>query len=402
MTFPSDEQWAQVAAFIRDAWREGDRVLAPLEFEQRLPNVASYRLSRLSPPTDYAWVVVHKGLLEHVDRAFVESARAELLPVLANDVFVVYTSHPDLAEVSPDDPHLQSLSGFLAQLDEHGTRTGARSGGPFFESARDLALVSREVLETASRGAAQSSYLGAHTALCRTLTRYLFYVDTVDVAVAPHLLMNGCWEPWITRAVTGAVQNGDHCLDVGANHGYFAVLMADAAGPCGRVLACEPQPRLASLLRRTLAVNGLDRRVEVVERAVTDRGGDHAVLRHPAGRLGSASLFGEEGEALETETVTIDELVADWPRVDVVKVDVEGAEDAVWRGMRETLAANPRITVVMECSEFRRYDARELLARIEADGFPLRYVDTAGEVQDLPADRCLSESPEWMLFLRRT
>jgi FkbM family methyltransferase len=402
VTFPTDEQWAQVAALIRDGWRDGDRVLAPVEFEQRLSNVASYRLSRLSPPTDYQWVVLHKGLLEHVDRAFLQDVQTDLLPVLANDVFVVYASRPGPVAVSPDDPHLQSLSGFLAQLDENGTRAAQPPGSPRFESARELALVTREVLETVSRAAAQSTYLGARTALCRVLARYLFYVDTADVAVAPHLLLDGCWEPWITRAVAGAVRDGDHCLDVGANHGYFAALLADAAGPRGRVRACEPQPRLASLVRQTLEVNGLDRRVEVVERAVTDHGGDHAVLRHPAGRLGSASLYRECGESTATETVTIDELVADWPRVDVVKVDVEGAEDAVWRGMRETLRANPGVTVIMEFSAFRGYDPREFLARIEADGFPLRYVDMAGAVEDLPADRCLSESQEWMLFLRRT
>jgi FkbM family methyltransferase len=171
------------------------------------------------------------------------------------------------------------------------------------------------------------------------------------------------------------------------------------------VLACEPNPRLAALVQRTLEVNGLAQRVDVVNRAVTDHGGDRVVLHHEAARMHNASLYvmaSPETREIGAETVSVDELVADWPRVDVVKVDVEGAEEALWRGMRRTLEANPDIVVLMEFNSRRQYDARKFLERIQADGFSLRFVDADAEIRELAMDRCLSEGPEWMLYLRRT
>jgi FkbM family methyltransferase len=234
------------------------------------------------------------------------------------------------------------------------------------------------------------------------LGRYLFYVDTSDVGLVPHLALNGCWEAWITLALARAIHPGHRCLDLGANVGYYAVLMADAAGPDGRVRACEPNPRLAGLLRTSLEVNGLDRRVETIDRAVTHRAGDQVVLCHPPAHLINASLFRQDGHEIRAETVTVDELVADWPGVDVVKVDVEGAEELVWRGMLRTLVANPQITVFMEFSNGREYDGRAFLERIQGAGFPLRYVDTDAEIKELPWDRCLEEDVDWVLYLRRT
>jgi FkbM family methyltransferase len=402
VSFPSEAQWGEVAALIGDHLQEEDRVIAPLEFGERLPRVVPYRLSRISSGHDFQWVVLHKGLLTHVDRTFLDGVLRDMRPVLANEVFVVYSSREDVPRVDIDDPHVQALAGLLP-FDSAESETDG--GAPRFQRPQELAWLSRHTLEAVSREAAQSCYLGGGTALCRALTRYLVYVDTTDVGVAPHLLLDGCWEPWITLAVARAVHEGSRCLDLGTNHGYYALLMADAVGPEGRVLACEPNPRLAALVQRTLEVNGLGQRVDVVNRAVTDHGGDRVVLHHEAARMHNASLYvmaSPETREIGAETVSVDELVADWPRVDVVKVDVEGAEEALWRGMRRTLEANPEIVVLMEFNSRRQYDARQFLERIRADGFPLRFVDADAEIRELPMDRCLSEGPEWMLYLRRT
>ena len=406
MSFPSEAQWVEVAALIGAHVRGEDRVIAPLEFGERLPRVVPYRLSRISSGQDFQWVVLHKGLLTHLDRTFLDGVLRDMRPVLANEVFVVYSLRDDVPPIAIDDPHVQALAGLLP-LDsaESESDRAPLAGGPRFQRPQELAWLSRPTLEAVCREAAQSCYLGGGTALCRALTRYLVYVDTRDVGLAPHLLLDGCWEPWVTLAVARSVREGYRCLDLGTNHGYYALLMADAAGPEGRVLACEPNPWLAALVRRSLEVNGLAQRVHVVDRAVTDHTGDRVVLHHEAARMLNASLYvmaSPEMQEIGAETVSVDELVADWPRVDVVKVDVEGAEEALWRGMRRTLEANPEIVVLMEFNSERQYDARQFLERIQSDGFPLRFVDADAEIRELTMDRCLSEGPEWMLYLRRT
>jgi FkbM family methyltransferase len=262
-------------------------------------------------------------------------------------------------------------------------------------------------LESAARAQCQTAYVGDGVLLCRVLGRFLVYADAHDSSIVPHLCMNGFWEGWVTLALSRTIRPGWHCVDLGANHGYYSLLMGEAVGVEGRVLAVEPLPRAAELLRRTLLTNGLHDRVQVVQKAAHDTDGQTLPLAIPKGGLGmNASLCWPAGPgepSFPVETVTVDALVRDWPRVDFIKVDVEGAEEAVWRGMRETARRNAGILVVMEFNAGRCRDARGFLDAIRAEGFRLRYIDYHGDVRDLPVEEALSRRPpeDWMLFLAR-
>ena len=72
--------------------------------------------------------------------------------------------------------------------------------------------------------------------LCRVLGKYLMYADSQETGITPHLALHGYWESWITLALARTLRPGWHCLDVGANHGYYTLVMADGAGPDGRVV----------------------------------------------------------------------------------------------------------------------------------------------------------------------
>ena len=134
----------------------------------------------------------------------------------------------------------------------------------------------RGELEQRARAACQSSYLGDHTSLCRVLGKHLCYVDTRDRHLAPHLIMNGFWEPWITVAIAQRMRPGMVCVDVGANLGYFTMLLADLVGPSGAVIAFEPNPRLRELCTSSISANGFRDRTCVSGFAASDRDGDHA------------------------------------------------------------------------------------------------------------------------------
>lgn len=151
---------------------------------------------------------------------------------------------------------------------------------------------------------------------------------------------------WVNRWVRG----GDVCLDVGANAGVFSLAMAHAAGSAGRVVAFEPNPALVRRFRDSLALNPeLSPRIDLDERAVADE--DRAGVRffpsldpHNSGT--SSLLAGAHGtredHALEVETVTLSSVLEarGISRVRLAKVDVEGVEDRVVRGMGEALAAH--------------------------------------------------------------
>ena len=278
--------------------------------------------------------------------------------------------------------------------------------GPVPTSTLPAHLVAdRAVLEAVSREHSRSLYLGQETVLCRVLGKYLMFVDSQETGIAPHLAFDGYWESWITLALARTVQPGWHCLDVGANHGYYTLVMADAAGPAGRVAPVEPTPRLADLLRQTLDVNGFPH-VEVVEKAATDTDGQRLQLVVPARRSMNARLsdvVDETDEAVMVESVTIDSITHDWPRVDLIKIDVEGAEEQVWRGMQQTIAQNPELVIALEFNVDRYDDPRGFIGEIEAAGFELRYIDIDAETKRVGPDELLRRQVgrDWMLYLTR-
>jgi FkbM family methyltransferase len=181
--------------------------------------------------------------------------------------------------------------------------------------------------------------------------------------------------------------------------------MADAVGPEGRVVPVEPTPRLAELLRETLDVNGFPN-VVVAQRAATDREGQTLQLVVPARRSMNARISQEAGPTdtvVEVESTTIDALTREWPRVDLIKIDVEGAEESVWQGMQRTSADNAEIVVLLELNVDRYDDPRGFLSLIQEAGFRLRYIDIDAEVKDVTVAELLGRQvgQDWMLYLVR-
>ena len=247
------------------------------------------------------------------------------------------------------------------------------------------------------------------TALCRILGRYKIHVDRRDVGFAPHLMFEGFWEYWLTEFIWRNVRPGDVALDVGANHGYYALLMADLCGPDGMVHAFEPNPRMVELMRATMALNGFWNTVKVHPVAVAAAAGP--ALRFLAsdtepknGRLLKpgelAGRSGREGDQLisEVPAVPLDDAVPG--RVDFVKIDVEGAEDLAWRGMQAMIARNPDIRIVMEFNAARMANAAEMLAEIAA-GFTLRELRFDGQVHDCTAEDVLGRREDTLLYISR-
>jgi FkbM family methyltransferase len=261
----------------------------------------------------------------------------------------------------------------------------------------------RLVLESVSRRAAHAVPLNGDAILCRVLGQYLMVADPDDYTVTPHVVLDGFWEPWTTLAIARAIGPGLHAVDVGANHGYFTLLFAVAAGSSGRVLAVEPNPRLAGLAARTIEMNGFSGIAEVRCCAAGERGRARLVI--PAHHGADASLHRKAGHAdavLDVESQTLDDMTRDWPQVDFVKIDAEGSEPAIWDGMAHTLARNPGITVVLEFKPAAYPDAAAFLAAISERGFPLRYIAEDGSLQPLSDDAPAGAAgAERMLFLRR-
>jgi FkbM family methyltransferase len=264
----------------------------------------------------------------------------------------------------------------------------------------------RSNLEAVSRRRCGAVRLSDRFTICRVLGKYIFYADPEDIGLTPHLCLDGFWESWVTLAVARLILPDWRCVDVGANHGYYTVMLADAAGENGHVLAVEPNPKLAALIKLSLEVNGFQRRASVLEKAGFDTDSKRASLVVPRNRGMNATLCRKATPAddvIEIETITIDEATKEWPQVDFIKIDAEGAEAAIWRGMRETLHRNPAITVIMETNWSRYDDPAAFLREVCDAGFVLRHVDYDGGLKEVTQGQVLNDrvGEDWMLFLRR-
>jgi FkbM family methyltransferase len=144
---------------------------------------------------------------------------------------------------------------------------------------------------------------------------------------------------------------GDTFVDVGANIGLFALRAASLVGPNGRVVAVEPGADALRMLHSNLAVNPQFRQIEVHPIALADKVGT-ATLHHSAdGYDPQAFTLLDDGSAGEVvETLTLDELMrrSGNPKVDAIKIDVEGFEPMVLAGALETIRAHrPKIVFEM-------------------------------------------------------
>ncbi|MBM3982760.1 MAG: FkbM family methyltransferase [Planctomycetes bacterium] len=268
-------------------------------------------------------------------------------------------------------------------------------------------LSSRAELEEVSRKRAVGVFYGDNRLLCRLLGDYLAFVDVCDLMLGPRLVLDGFWESWVTLAIARHLQPGMHCVDVGANYGYYTLLMAAGVGPQGRVAACEPNPLLAgSYLPQNLALNGHHHGVEVCPKVVGNRDDQTVDFVLHDGDFATSSLerwaYAHRAETVQVPAITLDRLCADWPRLDLVKIDAEGAEALVWEGMQEALRRFPHVAVVMELHLQRDLPQTvDLLHQIERAGFALRCIDYDGEVVSTDAATILAQPQEhWTLWLK--
>ncbi len=267
----------------------------------------------------------------------------------------------------------------------------------------------RVTAEAATRARCMVAPVEGTTALCRALGRFKFYVDTRDIGIAPHLMIDGYWELWITEFILRNLRPGQVALDLGANLGYYSILMADIVGAEGRVVAFEPNPNLHRLLRMNTEVNGFWHTLDARAVAIGDRCAAAVPFLAPIadpknGRViadDSSALAGFDGQRAERMTVpmqTLDEAI-NGP-VHFAKIDVEGSEEAVWNGMQQLIARSPDIGIVLEFNPARCERPAEALKGI-AQRFPLRRIGFDGYARSCTEAEVLAEKEDTILYLSR-
>jgi FkbM family methyltransferase len=202
-----------------------------------------------------------------------------------------------------------------------------------------------------------------------------------DKGVSIELAVFRVHEPYTTRLLARCLQPGMTVVDIGCNIGYYALLEAKRVGPTGKVIAIEPEPENARLFVQNVQANGY-RNVAFHQIAISDRNGTLPLRISEKSNRHSLSPVPWPTTELQVPIRTLDSLIAEDPplSVDLVRMDLEGHEVAVLRGMRHTI---------------QRYSPR-LVIEIHPD-----LIGTHGVVQWLGSLKEFGYKPDWIFDQER-
>lgn len=190
-----------------------------------------------------------------------------------------------------------------------------------------------------------------------------FRCDLRD-ALMREAYLTGRYEPQETALVRRILHPGMTFVDVGSNWGYFTLLACDAVGPSGLVVSIEADPRAARALRANLDANNLDS-TRVFAVAAAARPGRLSMQDYlpDAGEVGNfglarATTLAPGGRTFEIAARRLDDVLdeAGVDRVDLLKMDIEGAEAGALDGLAGRLGGGRVTRVLLELHEYHLRD----------------------------------------------
>ena len=151
----------------------------------------------------------------------------------------------------------------------------------------------------------------------------------------------GSWEPEVVRSIQDHVQLGTRVLDIGAQSGFYSLLLSRLVGPEGMVFAFEPLPANFRILEENLRLNSIQN-VTIRREAVSDFSGNISFdfPREEVSLIAGPLLESDNLGTFQVPAISLDDFFRQTGQpIQFIKMDVEGAETAVLRGAVQTLKA---------------------------------------------------------------
>jgi len=170
-----------------------------------------------------------------------------------------------------------------------------------------------------------------------------------DEGISKELVFNDIREVGATNYMYRVVNKDDIVLDIGANIGYYALMEAKLVGENGKIYAIEPVPQNFELLKRNISINGY-KNIKVFNFAIGDKNGTEKLYLSNKSNWHSIIAFDEQGsgKAIDVTIITIDTFLKDKQYPSLIRMDVEGYEDKIIRGMMETLKKDRPLKLFIE------------------------------------------------------
>lgn len=249
------------------------------------------------------------------------------------------------------------------------------------------------LMEAFSHGG-RTTYMGDGLVLVKAIVngvQIIYLVQASDRLIAPWFIATGLYETELTEHFGRILRKDDHCLDIGAHFGYFTLLFGRFC-PDGKSIGVEADETLFKIARDNIHINDLGRNTSIYHSAICETERQLTLFRR-VGRSGNTSIFKVHegfldylGEAPSVEFsvrgVSIDHFYQQFSgKLDIIKIDIEGAEPLAFAGAQSVIAANPDLQIVMEWSpgqiQAAGFDVGEFLGKLSGMGLRFFRLDPA-------------------------
>lgn len=191
------------------------------------------------------------------------------------------------------------------------------------------------------------------------------------------------------RVINSLTENTNVVLDIGANIGQYALLFAKNANI---VYAFEPSPAMLTSLRKHIELNNIQDKVKIIAKALSNKPGTLNLTIPSSNNSGQATTIIEKGSNLQTvaiDAITLDDFMDSEgkPNIDLIKMDIEGAELFALQGMKQTLASPHKPIVILEMFEKAMntagYSSIDIIQELQQYGYqPFQFL-RSGKLQTL-------------------
>ena len=254
-----------------------------------------------------------------------------------------------------------------------------------------------------------ANYLGSGIAITYLDDETPIYVNSLDFGGPSNLINGGRYEPANLEVLLSFVRDDSVLLDIGANLGFFSLHVGKRVRHAGKVYAFEPHPTMVRLLCASAFLNGLSSfdgqsgTITVRQIGASDR---HARVnfKYPRDHLGGGTLHqlaDEQPENVAGHIYPLDRIFPSNFKCDLVKIDVEGHELSVLRGMDGILTRSSNVKILFEKLAVNTGREDEVMTFLRSHGFELFLVSHDAQLKAL-SDEDFAGASGYVLATRPT
>ena len=170
------------------------------------------------------------------------------------------------------------------------------------------------------------------------------FLDKID---SLYLSVNKDWGDYEKEILENNIWEGNVVLDIGANIGFYTLIMAKLVGEKGKVYAFEADPTNFNILKKNVEVNGY-KNIILVNKAILDCNKTIKFYVDKGNTAGNSLFKGNKQKYNEIESVKLEDYFPENQKIDFIKIDIEGSEGRAIKGMANLLDKNKKIKIITE------------------------------------------------------